>query len=183
MAKKKFYLYKALINNAHDNFETNMDGIIWSNDFSLLGFDRKIWRGDKIKSVEDLLCLKPFEVEQRSYERLIMLSKRIGITVLSITFTDELSSDEIDELIVLLHTNEPEDLIAFIEEQRFQNLNEIEEITFASINDSGKADYISCSRNAVLTLDADDRNINHFLSAPSIGVLSGNYLLDEDLLR
>lgn len=54
MVKKKFYLYKVLINKAHDNFETNMDGIIWSNDFSLLGFDRKIWRGEKIKSVQDL---------------------------------------------------------------------------------------------------------------------------------
>ncbi|HBW38767.1 hypothetical protein [Desulfosporosinus sp. BICA1-9] len=179
MVKKKFYLYKALFDNAHDNIQANLDGIIWSNDFSLLGFDRKIWRGDKIKSVEDLLRLKPFEVEQRSYEQLIILAKHLGITVLSIGFTDELSADEYDELVELLHTDEPDDLIAFIEEQRFHKLNEIEEITFASKNESGKLNYISFSRNAVLTLDADDRNINLFLSAPPIGVLSGNYLLNE----
>ena len=183
MVKRKFYLYRMLQNQSHGNAEITEEGVIWSEDRSLLGLDRMLWRGDRIQSVEQILRLKPFEVEQRSYERLITLADKLKIAILSVKFTSDLDYDDFDELKGLLRANDAQKLIRFIENQRFDQLNEIEEITFATRLANNKAKYISFSRDAVLTLDDDGVDLNEFLSAPPIGILSGNYMPYADLIN
>lgn len=155
------------------------DGIFVARQWPLLGLDRNIWRGNKIKDFERNNPLKQFEVRQNKFDLLVYNAEKIGIQLIRINFTNDLLDEEHEELIQLLRRNDSESILEFIEEQRYELGNDIEEITFTEKNASFN-NKITLSREGVLTIDSNEENPQNVISKESIGVLSGTFLPNFD---
>jgi hypothetical protein len=176
IVKKKVYLYRLLSDLFNNSVSSNIeDGIFVANNWPLLGLDRKIWRGDKIKAIENTLPLKSFEVRQKKFDLFISYSNEFDIDLLRIDFTNELLDTEHDEIKGLLRSKDIKGLLDFIDEQRFDLGNDVEEITFIE-NKHLPHTAISFSREAVLTLELNEENLPDIMSTEPIGILAGTYI-------
>jgi hypothetical protein len=174
MVTKKLYLYRLLGNHYNSPpFDLGIDGVIISNKWPLMGLDRHIWRGGKIRDFEKSFHLKPFEVEQDNFDLFIRLAKNIGIKILHVEFSDELSEEEDQQLRSMIKTNNTDQLLDFIEFQREEMARDVEGITFL-INSLKTFSPIKFTRNAVLTVEQNDEVTPHsIMGAIPVGLLAG----------
>lgn len=184
MVTKKLFLYR-LLGNHNDSppFDLSKNGVIISNKWPLMGLDRHIWRGDKIRDFEKSFRLKPFEVEQDNFDLFIRLANNIGIKILHVEFSEELSEEEDQQLRNIIRTNSTDQLLDFIEFQRDEMARDVEGITF--LIDSFKTFCpIKFTRNAVLTVEQNDEVSPHsIMGAIPVGLLAGivsEHALEED---
>jgi len=119
--------------------------------------------------------LKPFEVNQNDFDILINFSNDLKVHVLAIEFTEELTPNEEDELNRSLKEHNIERTLEFINNQRYENHNDIETVTFQYDFIPGYH-LINFSRDAVLTLENTDNHVQNILSTQPIGVLSGKFI-------
>jgi hypothetical protein len=174
MVKKKLYLYKMLSDHVQSQ-DNNEDGVFIAKNGSLLGLDRNKWRGNEISEFEQSYPLKPFEVRQKKFDLLISYAKDIPLDIRRINFSNDLLEEEHDNLKNFLRSHDFQGLLEFIEEQRYEFGNDIEEITF--VDNEFLANYpVTLSRNGVLTVDDLEEKIPEVISTIPIGVLSGTFL-------
>lgn len=155
---------------------TNIDkGINPSPIWPLVGLDRGVWRGTRMKSIEKSLGLKPFEIQQSRFEDIIHLSKNLDIWIKYIEFSSKLSDEELEELEYHLKNKNNKALLAFIDEQRYEMRRDIYEVTF-SYGATYRQFYNKTAiltREAVLTVDCSVNEINNIISTKPIGILAG----------
>lgn len=170
--KTKFYLYRLLEDiNTRQLF---FPGIQVSGKWKLLGLDRRYWRDEKIRSLSNEISLRQFEVMQRNFDLFLNLSTSLKVRINKLVFSDELDEGEHDELVNILHENNPEKLMDFISYQRLENSRDLEEVIFSLTQIEGY-NNIAFSRDAVLTVDLGSDDIEEVLSLEPIGLLSGLY--------
>lgn len=175
----KLYLYKLLSNEA-TIVET--DGVASSDMWNLMAFDRTKWRSQKLRAIVSKYKLKPFEVNQNDFDLMINYSKEMKIKILDIEFVDKLSDQETDDFNTIIQKALVEKLIDFIQLQRYENQNDIMNLTFRFDNIS-QYHLINFSSDAVLTLERVDENLNDILSTQPIGVLAGKYMPFESSIN
>ena len=173
---KKLYLYKLLSNIAHPPRKSEAsEGVFISEHWNIIGLDRTLWRTNKIRNFEQSFDIKQFEVRQNKFDLLILTAEKIGIKLIKIDFLHDLTDEEDELLFDILRIEDTNKIINFIYEQRFECGNDVEQVTFI---DKGKPirNWISLSREGVLTLNSNEENPQEVISQVPIGVLSGTYL-------
>lgn len=168
----KMYLYKLLSNEAT---VVETDGVASSDIWNLMAFDRTKWRSQKLRSIVSKYKLKPFEVNQNDFDLMINYSNEMKIKILDIEFVDKLSEQDTDDLNDVIRKAFVEQLIDFVHYQRYENQNDILNLTFR-FDHISKYHLINFSSDAVLTLERVEENINEILSTQPIGVLAGKYM-------
>lgn len=170
-------MYRILPGYKDTPFHSNeQDGVFLSHNWPLLGLDRQIWRGQKVKKFQTEIPVKPFEVRQKKFDLLISISKEIGIRLIKINFSNDLYEEEHIALLSLIRMSDIEGILQFIEQQRYDFGNDIESITFL-VDDSNPKEHVTFTREGVLISDIDDeQELEDMLSSLPIGVLSGTYL-------
>jgi hypothetical protein len=180
---KKFYLFRMLDtpNPSESPLTSNYSkGVIKSDIWPLLGLERKLWKDYKINSIQDKYVLKPFEVRQKKFNQLVESLDQFGVDLVRINFANDLYDDEHKTLIDLIRGKDINGLLEFIEEQRYDFGNDIEEVTFKE-KDKKIHESVTFSRNAVLTAPLDDQDFTELISSKAIGLLAGTYIpVSED---
>ncbi|WP_042348225.1 hypothetical protein [Bacillus massiliigorillae] len=174
---KKLYLFKLLskYNQNKPPLHTNLDdGIFISENNTILGLDRSNWKDHKIKNFRNEYIIKPFEVRQNKFDQLLLSLDKFNADLIKISFTNDLFDDEHADLLSLIRSKDIDGLIKFVNEQRYEFGNDIEEITF---KDKQKRihENISFSRNAVLTAEIEENKLEDIISSRPIGLLAGTY--------
>jgi hypothetical protein len=180
---KKLYMYRILPGYQEHSFCSNtQDGIFLSNNWPLLGLDRQVWRGQDFRKFETEISVKPFEVRQKKFDLLIATSKSMGVKLIKIEFTNDLNENEHIELINLISASKLEDILRFVEQQRYDFGNDIQSITFL-VEGSNFKEHVTFTREGVLISDIDDQELSDVLSSSPIGVLTGTYLPNPEELE
>ena len=147
---RSLYLYRCINNNKIDEIrKSKANGLIASEQWPIVGLDRKRFKGRRLKDTELNLELKQFEIEQRNFEMFIKYIDVNSIFLNNIEFTEELSEDENIELHQYIKLKEIKSILKFLQYQRDYMLKDIAEIQFTD----EKINRIKVNFSGVISMD------------------------------
>lgn len=172
---KTFYLYYTTKNTPN----IVKLGLITSQQGKIIAVDTSIFSTkNKLIEIQQDMQLKRFEVCQRDFEVLIEEMSYFDIRVTDIRFNYELLEDESEELRQYIGDKNNKELIKFIQNQKVDLDNEIDDITFILNRIVGRQPIcINFKNKAIMNVNIDlIEEIDSVLNLNVIKVLCGTYI-------
>ncbi|WP_099346791.1 hypothetical protein [Clostridium tertium] len=165
------YLYRYLDKNKF-NTEKDASNLIISSKWPIIAVNTKRYKGKRLRDLEKILLLKEFEIEQKNFDEFIRNCYDYNIFLNDIVFTEELSKEEHKQLKDSLMKKNVNEIMAFIEEQRYDMFRDIYSIKFAIR--IYKINRISINLNGAITIDSDSpEELETFISKDEFGMVIG----------
>lgn len=167
---KSLYLYRYLDRSKIECKEL-LKGIIISDRWPIVGINISKYSGRKLREIEKEMILKEFEIQQKSFDEFIKFSENMNILLNEITFTEEISDDEKQELQEYIKQKRVNEILSFIDMQR-DLYRDIERLKFTM--KVVKVNRITVSSTGVINIDSNsEEETRELLSTDQIGLLLG----------
>lgn len=170
---RSLYLYRYLNDNKISQID-NTDGLIISERWPIIGVDPKIYKGKRMRNLERELELKQFVIEQKNFDLFIKLSSSFKEKVLlnSIEFTEQITIDEESELKEYIVQKKNDEILSFVDKQRYDMFRDIENLKFTMRLNS--INRITISSMGVLSMDSNsNEEVTKLLSTQQFGIIIG----------
>lgn len=172
---KIFYLYYATTQTPNKD----QYGLISSQQKKVIAVDSSIYNSKAaLIEIQKEMQLKHFEVCQKDFIALIDGMQYLDIRVTDLKFHYEILDDENEELMQYIQTSNVKDIIKFIQDQKDELGNEIEEITFVPNKVVDRQPiYIKFVSKAIITINTNStEELDDILNLNAVKVLCGTYI-------
>lgn len=151
---KSLYLYRCIDKKSIDDIKNNnIDGLIVSDRWPIVGVDTRKYKGKKIRNIEEQFNLKQFYIEQKNFDSFIRESEKYNIFINNIVFNKDLTKEEDEDLREYINQKQILNILSFVEQQRYDMFRDISEIQFVCKN--GNINRISLKESGLLSMDSN----------------------------
>ncbi len=134
----------------------NDENILTSDNKQLVGLEAQRYKGIQRQEIEQKYLLRPYEVEQGSFIHFIDYSEQYNCMIRDIEFMHQLTDTEMQDLNSCIYSKKKNEILQFIDEQRYEYSNDVRKISFTYLGGQSKVLNIEVSESGVISFSSDN---------------------------